>query len=421
MAKTSDRSRRRAASTADVVTSGEFRSSANRRTGLISGTTFGIKAVQYAVVDGLAVFEGDIVLGTVQQMDAKTEQLRQVQTGAVEMGVVITGAQFRWPNCTIPYDIDATLPSQNRVTDAIAHWESNSGFRFVLRTAANQAQFPDWVTFRPSSGCSSSVGRQGGQQFVNLGSGCTTGNAIHEIGHVVGLWHEQSREDRDSFVTIHWDKIQAGLEHNFDQHITDGDDVGAYDYGSIMHYPRNAFSVDGSDTITPLDATAQIGQRTALSAGDIAAANTLCPRVTIKETTKDLVADTRKETILDTLKEAARDTIKEAIFDPRKGPGDVVQPGPGGLIRGGTVAPGVAPMTGAVPFAVAAPHQAPAAGRAPSGTASDSVAQLDAQLQSIADALAEIEAQRETLQQQYDETLALLNQTMDAQDPNRGT
>jgi hypothetical protein len=449
MAKTSDRSRRRAASTADVVTSGEFRSSANRRTGLISGTTFGIKAVQYAVVDGLAVFEGDIVLGTVQQMDAKTEQLRQVQTGAVEMGVVITGAQFRWPNCTVPYDIDATLPSQNRVTDAIAHWESNSGFRFVLRTAANQAQFPDWVTFRPSSGCSSSVGRQGGQQFVNLGSGCTTGNAIHEIGHVVGLWHEQSREDRDSFVTIHWDKIQAGLEHNFDQHITDGDDVGAYDYGSIMHYPRNAFSVDGSDTITPLDATAQIGQRTALSAGDIAAANTLCPRVTIKETTKDLVADTRKElvkdirtdtrkeiifdtrkelvtdtrkeTILDTLKEAVRDTIKEAIFDPRKGPGDVVQPGPGGLIRGGTVAPGVAPMTGAVPFAVAAPHQAPAAGRASSGTASDSVAQLDAQLQSIADALAEIEAQRETLQQQYDETLALLNQTMDAQDPNRGT
>ena len=41
------------------------------------------------------------------------------------------------------------------------------------------------------------------------------------------------------------------MEHNFDQHISDGDDVGTYDYGSIMHYPRDAFSIDGSDTITP--------------------------------------------------------------------------------------------------------------------------------------------------------------------------
>ena len=101
----------------------------------------------------------------------------------------------------------------------------------MARTPANAATFPDWVTFRPSGGCSSSVGRRGGQQFVNLGGGCTTGNTIHEIGHTVGMWHEQSRQDRDAFVTIQWANIEAGLEHNFDQHISDGDDVGPYDYG----------------------------------------------------------------------------------------------------------------------------------------------------------------------------------------------
>ncbi|HSN44375.1 MAG TPA: Dot/Icm T4SS effector Zinc-dependent metalloprotease LegP [Propionibacteriaceae bacterium] len=277
-------------------------------TALISGVNFHAKPVQYVALDGLAMFEGDIVLGTLEEVAAATDAARAEMSGSMAMAVMISGAQFRWPNCLVPYTIDPALPNQARVTDAIAHWTANTRFTFVLRTAANAASYPDFVTFRPGSGCSSSVGKRGGQQFINLASGCSLGNTIHEIGHTIGLWHEQSREDRDSFVTIHWDKITSGTEHNFNQHISDGDDVGAYDYGSIMHYPRNAFSKDGSDTITPLDPAASIGQRTALSAGDIAAVNSLCPAPgTGIETTKERI-ETRKELI-----ETAAETLKERI------------------------------------------------------------------------------------------------------------
>ena len=407
---------------------GEFLESEDVRTGLITGATFHAKPVQYIVRDGLALFEGDIVLGTEEEMDQRTEELRSVMRGELESGVLRTGAQFRWPNCVVPFTIDAALPNQARVTDAIAHWESRTRFDFVARTSE-----ADFVTFRPGSGCSSSVGRQGGQQFVNLAAGCSTGNVIHEIGHVIGLWHEQSREDRDAFVTINFSKVQPGAVHNFNQHITDGDDVGAYDYGSIMHYPRDAFSIDGSDTITPTDPAAAIGQRTALSAGDIAAANSVCPLIklpkehikdirldTRKELVKDIRLDTRKELVLDTLKEMVKDRIKEGPldppftkrFDPVITPGPIVQPiGPIGPIG----------PVGSVPFAVATPHQAPELSGRSSEELQATAGDIDAQLQVIADQLVQLEAQRGALQAQYDELQALLQQALDAHDQTAGS
>jgi astacin len=113
---------------------------------------------------------------------------------------------------------------------------------------------------------------RGGEQTITLNKQCDLGAVIHEIGHTAGLFHEQSRHDRDSYVTIMWDQIIEEYKGNFaipDASISK--DIIAYDYDSIMHYGAYAFAKGSLPTIVPNESGVTIGQRSGLSKDDIAA------------------------------------------------------------------------------------------------------------------------------------------------------
>lgn len=60
---------------------------------------------------------------------------------------------------------------------------------------------------------------------------------MHEIGHALGMWHEQMRNDRDESIQINWDNVFSAYRSQYTK--VDTHNLVQYNYGSVMQYgPR---------------------------------------------------------------------------------------------------------------------------------------------------------------------------------------
>ncbi|KAK3710383.1 hypothetical protein QZH41_012310, partial [Actinostola sp. cb2023] len=184
-------------------------------------------------VDDPNLFEGDMVLTDAQRMAAEMGQDIDKPTAR---GGIKTG---RWPGGVVPYTIDSGLRRSSRAMNAIRAgmemWSDNTCITFKERT--NEYAYANF----------------------------------YQGGHALGFYHEQSRPDRDQYVTINWNNINSNMKFNFNKYPRSTiDSLGTpYDYGSVMHYDSHAFSNNRRPTIVAKQSGVTLGNRRYLSKIDI--------------------------------------------------------------------------------------------------------------------------------------------------------
>lgn len=234
--------------------------------------------------EGRAIYQGDIDLGPASELSSSSETnrlrfkngelpngllklrsdtkftvIRQAQINNPQPPVITKSSinlnpELKWPGGVVPYEIHRSIDDADTIAlikGAMDLLEDSTNVRFVPRgKQANYIRFDSCPSCRGAG--SSPIGMQGGRQKIRLRMGVASqGNMVHEIMHSLGVYHTQSRADRNNFVCINLNNVTEGAEFNFDRH--DDEDYagvyGAYNVNSVMHYSSCSFS-NGPCTVT---------------------------------------------------------------------------------------------------------------------------------------------------------------------------
>ncbi|KAM9310759.1 meprin A subunit beta-like [Pholidichthys leucotaenia] len=138
-----------------------------------------------------------------------------------------------------------------------------------------------YISVQKLDGCYSYIGKviPNGQE-LSIGTYCDEISTVeHEFLHAFGFFHEQSRFDRDKHVRIIFDNVIEGFKSNFEKVSSEYSSTNEvpYDYWSVMHYGKNAFTNGNGSTIITTDPAFQdvIGQRLEMSPSDVLELNRL--------------------------------------------------------------------------------------------------------------------------------------------------
>ena len=164
--------------------------------------------------DQLRIFESDIML-TKDQMDKVIHNIPGCPNEQRGGRATQNKQDKLWPGGLVTYEIstafgeeikatirNALLQLQTKLDSCLRFKETNSGHRILVKRGLHPQDSRSFVGYSLL---------KSGVQELHLGSSHITSLGIgviwHEFLHAVGLWHTQTRSDRDKYIKIIWDNV----------------------------------------------------------------------------------------------------------------------------------------------------------------------------------------------------------------------
>src|SRR5262249_21347957 len=111
------------------------------------------RLIVYEVRDGLAITQGDIILGPADELEAAARCEEQAVSRLRRTSIVTPSSSRLWRGATLYYSIDSDMPNPSRLEAAVDHWNNNTQIKMLKRTSE-----PNYVRFKRTTGdfaCSS--------------------------------------------------------------------------------------------------------------------------------------------------------------------------------------------------------------------------------------------------------------------------
>jgi len=174
--------------------------------------------IQYIEAEGQAIIDGDILV--------ERSKIRDLRTQLSTRSALYSDIKL-WSNNIVYYTFHSNLTIQHRnaLNKAMNEWSKRTKIKFVQRTSQKNYVIMKYT----NEGNFATVGMAGGAQTLSL-KDAEVGTAIHELGHTLGMVHEQQRKDRDNAIIVY---DNTGQNIRFLNNYV----YSNFDFISVMLYP----------------------------------------------------------------------------------------------------------------------------------------------------------------------------------------